>query len=183
MEKIENYLPSVNLVSAHHSPDFYWELEERKKTSEMNTLSPFISLAAHSVRESVVSVKAAQGLLGFIVPHSFFCHLPWGLPLLYSLSLFKPPPDMSDSLNSTPAAHQTTKLIHLWPPTVKSGSNKSSTIDPLSGTAIMTVLRHQRALWSRFTFYICFYVKLLMCETSFTKGLCECRLDQGAFTI
>lgn len=37
----------------------------------MNTLSPFISLAAHSVREIVVSVKAAWGLSGFTVPNSF----------------------------------------------------------------------------------------------------------------
>lgn len=45
--------------------------ERKKKASEMNTLSPFISLAAHSVRESVVSVKVARGLSGFTVPHSY----------------------------------------------------------------------------------------------------------------
>lgn len=42
------------------------------------------------------------------------------------------PPDMSDRLNSMWAAHQTTKIIHLWLQTVKSGSNKGTLpIDPI----------------------------------------------------
>lgn len=77
--------------------------------------------------------KSDSGLLGFTVPHSF--SLAFALrPTPPSLSFSSNPhPTMSDSLNSTPAAHQTTKLIHLWPPTVKSGSNKEALSIPCLG--------------------------------------------------
>lgn len=75
MEKIENYLPSVNLVSAHHSPGFYWELQEKKigEKSIWNEYSVTFHFTCRPLRErECCFCKSGSGTLGFYRTTLFF---------------------------------------------------------------------------------------------------------------
>lgn len=115
----------------------------------MNTLSPLISVHRPALWESVLFPGKWDRTLRFTVP----CSFSQAFTLRAPLHSPKPPPDVSDSLNSTWAAHQTTKLIHLWLRRSNLDPIKQDTIDPLS---------HWNLLWWFFT----------------TRGFVEPRLGQ-----
>lgn len=154
----------------------------------MNTLSPFISLAAHSFRESVVSVNAARGLSGFTVPHSFSL----------AFALRPTPPLLSFSSNP----HQT--CLTVWTQRRPLTRLQNSFICGLRRSNLDLIKQHYWSLvWDgcsdrcsppegsvvqlsgSFSIWICLCpilyacMSVWPCETSLTKGLCKCIGDQG----